>query len=193
MDGSYATMPDSLDGDPMDDQTSLEMYKRVLETCEAEYDGLTRIFQILDSKAQATAATAGVFLAAAFAFVRDLRGKTAPPAVYTSIFVASLSLLLVAVFFALLATWIQHLMSRPTVEFVRKLIIDLVTKEGSEAIGSRATGFFGDETREWIPALQRMRIVVRRKGRFVAYSQLSLLLSLVCVSALTITYVIRGD
>jgi hypothetical protein len=111
-------------------------------------------------------------------------------ALYKSLSVATIALLLVAVLFAILGTWIQKVPWRPTVEFERQLILDLVNAEGSEAIGARAAGFYGDEIRAWIPRLQQMQIVIHKKSRLVAYSQSFLLLSLVCVSALTITFII---
>lgn len=174
----------------MTDPIAVEMYKQVLEACEAEHGQLTGISQILDSKAQATAATAGIFIAAAFAFVQEI--TTRIPTLYIAFLAPSIGLLLLSVFFAVLGMWLQRTIGRPTAEFVRQLIFDLLKTDGPDAIGTRAGGFYGDQVQEWLPALQRMRIIVRRKSRFVAASQLFLLLALASVSILTIVYLMKG-
>lgn len=166
------------------------MYKQVLGACEAEHSQLTGISQILDSKAQATAAIAGVFIAAVFAFVQDISGRI--PSLYIAFLAPSLGLLLLSIFFAVLGMWLQRTIGRPTAEFVRQLILDLWKTDGPDAIGARAGGFYGDQVQEWLPALQRLRIIVRRKSRFVAASQLFLLLALGLVSILTIVYLAKG-
>jgi hypothetical protein len=172
------------------DPTEVEMYRQVLAACEAEQDQLNGISQILDSKAQASATTAGIFIAAAFAFIRNITVEI--PTLYIMFLAPSIGLLLLSVLFSVLGMWLQHAIGRPKAEFVRQLILDLLKTEEPNAIGARAGGFYGDQVQEWLPALQRLRVIVKRKSRFVTASQLSLLLALVSVSILTIMYIMKG-
>ena len=48
-----------------------DLFEFAIARAEHEYGDLTDTWKLLDTKAQATAATAGVFVAAAFAFVRN--------------------------------------------------------------------------------------------------------------------------
>jgi hypothetical protein len=180
----------TIGGSTMTDPIAVEMYKQVLEACAAEHDQLAGISQLLDSKAQATAATSGIFIAASFAFVQDITVKL--PTLYIAFLGPSIGLLLLSVFFAILGMWLQRAIGRPTAEFVQKLILDLLKKVGPDDIGTRAGGFYGDQVHEWLPALQRLRIVVKRKSRFVVTSQLFLLLALVSISILTVIYILKG-
>ena len=165
-----------------------ELAKDVLNSYRDEYKDLADNWKALDTKAQGTGAIAGVFLAAGFAWVRDL------PAEFLSwqrgFLAFSLAFLALSILFALFALWVRTIPSPPLGEVVKVLTDDLLPALQGDESAQRATAFVNDQVELWRTTNTSVFGKSQRKGHWVICSQNSLFLAAGALALLAIASVL---
>lgn len=155
-----------------------------LQSYRDEYKELSDTWRHVEGKAQGTITVAGIFLAAAFAFVRDLTGA-GTGLVEKSILAVAVGMLTVTVILAVLSLRVRELVAPPLGENLDDLITDLSGVSDAEEIAERLPRFVGDQLSLWKTANEAVDRVNKDKASLVALAQRLLLLAIGLVAALT--------
>lgn len=153
-----------------------------LSAYREEHEALLGSFRDLDSKAQATIAIAGVFLAASFAFVRQISENS--EFVLKMALSLNICLLVSAILCAVLAMRLRKTIKPPSARLISKLTNDLLASEGT--LSKRLPGFYGDQSAQWARAIASIDPIVDKKARLVRLAQLALVIAILCIAATTI-------
>lgn len=158
-----------------------------LSSFQEEYKDLTDTWKVIDGKAQATGTIAGVFLAAAFAFARDVpagfgQGQRA-------LLCVGIGMLVLTVCLALAGLQIRRVSAPPIGENLKQLVQDLLPNLTEIERDARLTAFIGDQIMLWEQCNQNVREKTTGKARWVTLSQYCLLAAIVVVTAVTLAAV----
>lgn len=149
----------------------------------AEYALLVDRWKVLETKAQGTAAIAGIFVAGVFAITRDLDGSTP---FYEVWLLAGVTLLLTtAILFAVRALFIRNLTDPPAGSQLEQLAMDVVTLD-DEGFEKHLPAVYSEQFTVWREANEAIRHAVVAKAVAVWRGQLVLaaavlLMTLVCL------------
>ena len=161
--------------------------KFAFDRVTSEYTELSDVWKQVDTKAQATATIAGIFMAAAFAFVRNAAFQlTSTEKVLLS---ALLVLLLASISVAVRAMLIREVPMPPEPEAVAKMVEELLTQPETE-YEERHASLLADTVNAWIPVNRELRSTVTSKASGVAWAQGALLLAALVMAALIILTVL---
>ena len=168
----------------MSDTSKTDLLLFAFASAEAEYKDLSETWKLLDAKAQATTAIAGIFLAAVFNFVR-------PPAsqlpVSLRVLLGLVVVALVAsVLLALLAMRIRSVPSLPASEQAAAMVTDLLETAESE-VQARHRGLLADTVNVWIPVNRKVQEANAAKAMWLERSQWSLMAAAVLVALVTVS------
>jgi hypothetical protein len=167
---------------PADPRESL--LKTVLDAYRDEYEKMVGSWRGLEGKAQGNIAIAGIFIAGAFAFVRDIIRTS--PNYQKHIFVVVLVLLVVSVINSLLALRIRSVPGPPGGEMLSKLVGDLLPLISEKDFEDRMQAFIGDQIKGWKQCVEKVREANGDKAVYLWVAQLALLAAILLVAALTI-------
>ena len=168
----------------------LDPLKDVLAAFKEEYRDLSETWRHLDAKAQGAVATAGVFLAAAFAFVKSFTEGQLPSG-DRYVLIATSALLVVSVALAVLALRIREITAAPVGARLEQLAKDLSLITTDEERRTRAPDFLGEQIDMWRDANTATTKANATKAAFVLASQVTLLLAVLAIAVLTITILAR--
>lgn len=146
----------------------------VFDRATYEQDELVDRWKQLDTKAQATTTIAGVFIAAAFAFVRNTGAQ--PLGYQKWMFATMLISLAATIGFAIFTMLIRTISLPLTTEEVAKMIKDVLEMPSKE-FERRYEGLLVDTMDRWINALNETHGAVTAKARHLMFAQYSLLCS----------------
>lgn len=163
--------------------SSRDLLEFAFQRAEYEQDELSDRWKMLDAKAQATAAIAGVFIAAAFAFVRNSGPQ--PLGSPKWLFVIMLLGLATTVGFAVWSMLIRSVSLPPTAEEAAKMVRDAIDRPSGE-YDRRFTGLLADSTDKWVVVLREVHEAVSVKAGRLAIAQYALLASVAIALLLTI-------
>lgn len=164
-----------------------EAFEFAFDRVQAEYGELSDNWKQLDSKAQATATIAGIFMAASFAFIRNSALQLTGLERVLLLFV--LASLIVSILLAVAAMFVRTVPVPPTPENIAEMVSDLLEtapKEHEERLG----GLIADTINAWLPINRELRKELLVKASKLENSQWALVVAADLMAALTVTTVL---
>ena len=171
----------------MTNQPTTHKYKLLeaaLASYREEYRDLADDWKGLETKAQGSVAVAGIFLAALFAFVRELTANSGP--LESVLLAVAVLTLLVSVGYAIAALRIRDIAASPLGKHLKPLVQHLLATPDLEANPDRATNFLNDHIRMWHETNENMHHENDRKAGHVLRSQVCLMAAIAAVAILTV-------
>jgi len=165
--------------------TRREFLEFALDHMKHEHKQLSDAWKDLDSKAQGTATIAGVFLAAAFAFVRNATVVTPAEQV---LFCMAVSLLVAGIVLSAASMRVRSVSAPLTGAQVAKMVSHAIERPVEEAV-QRYNGLLVDTINVWADANSGLRKNVRVKAARLAHSQEALMASAFVVLLITVLVV----
>lgn len=164
--------------------TTRQLLEVVLVACEREYKDLLDTWRMLESKAQALASVAGIFIAATFAFARELQAS-APPSFRVALMLA-VALLLVATAAGVAVLFVRSVQTPLGGAELRTMVDEVAPlMRGGDAL-ERYCNLLRDQARVWCQAIESLKHANARKSRFLRIGQSMLLGAAGLVSGLVI-------
>jgi len=153
-----------------------ELRKELAAAFEREHEALLGAFRDLDGKAQATITVAGIFLAAALAFVEEAPA-TDPSLLVRALLGSTLFFLVASISAALLALQLRKIVRSPSAVQIGQFVSDLLAA-GTDEARKRMGDFYGQIARLWNVSIQSLESANARKSRFLFTAQLMLFLAI---------------
>lgn len=168
-------------------QTPAAAFEFAFDRVQSEYLELTDSWRQVDAKAQATAAIAGIFMAAAFAFVRNsalgLSG-------WEKLLLLSLVMvLIVSIMMAVRTMLMRAVPVPPTSESIAQMVSELL-ETAAEEHEERHAAIVADTINAWIPVNRQLRADLADKAGKLAIAQRCLLGAAVLMALLTAAAVV---
>jgi len=168
-------------------QTPAAAFEFAFARVQSEYEELTDSWRQVDSKAQTCAAIAGIFIAAAFAFVRN-------SALTLSLCEKLFLLLLVLVLILSIVMSIQAMLLRrvpvpPTPENIAQMVSELL-ETAEEEHEERHGALVADTINAWIPVNRQLRADLADKAGRLVTAQRLLLVAAILMALLTVVAVV---
>jgi hypothetical protein len=157
-------------------EPAVELRRAVAAAYEREHEALLTAFRDLDGKAQATITVAGIFLAAALAFVEETPA-TAPSLLVRALLGGTLFLLVASISAALLALQLRKIVRSPSATQIGKFVSDLLAA-GTEEARKRMGDFYGQVSTLWGASIQSLETANVRKSRCLVIAQVLLFLAI---------------
>jgi hypothetical protein len=174
-----------------------EIRIKLMETAIAiaaeNYRENARVTGVLDDKAQKLAQTAGVFLGAAFAFLKPILGAVATPFDWLDLLLirSLIGLLLFTILVTLIANLRRRIPAPVRAQTIHELASDLIDLPDDELSPTRRLNHARQISEMWIVILERQEKVNRIKGTIVLIAQISLTLTL-ALAAFLLFHELRG-
>jgi hypothetical protein len=169
--------------------TPRDFYEFALEYAKDEQDRLLDTWKQMDAKAQGTAAIAGLFLAAAFAFVRNTGlAITAQEKVLLGV---SLFALVCSIGASIWVLLLREASSPLSASQVGKMVTDALRMPKEEA-SERYDALLFDTLSVWEVVTESLRSQLESKTRFLRWAQNALLVSTIAVLILTLSALATG-
>lgn len=162
----------------------LEILKSLVEAGSERYKENIRINSLLEDKAQKTAGLAGVFLAAALAFIK-IDTLSAWPFNRLRILiplVVAVALLVCCIGFCLAVMWVRQMPGPPTFEALNQLKTDLWPI--TSGLEPYETGYWGDRSTLWKNVVDEQSSLVGSKAKRVLFAQIALAAAMFAVAFL---------
>jgi hypothetical protein len=154
------------------------MFERVC----TDYAELSDMWKQIDAKAQATATTSGIFIAAAFAFIRNASFVLTPDE--RLLLAPALICLLVAICLAVVAMRVRSVLMPPEPEQIREMVEDLRACPPKEH-AARHTALLIDTADAWTPVNKQLRVAIDDKANCLHWAQIFLLIAAAITFCLT--------
>lgn len=168
-------------------QPVTDLSKLVLESYQAEYRELADNWRTLDTKAQGVTGISGLFLAAAFAFVRDGAGQLW--CLEKVALVLAIVALVGAVAVAVFALRVRVVSLPPIGEQFAELVNDVLKADGAE-LAERLPALVNDQSEEWRKTNIEIASHNSQKAGLLRWAVSLLLAAAVLVGALAIAAII---
>lgn len=168
--------------------TRKQLLEFALTRASHEHAELSETWKALDTKAQATATIAGIFVAAAFVFVRNTNLQLAG---YETLLLTLAVLFLVgSIALSVLAMEVRSVSMPLTGDEARKMVGEILQTAESEHT-ERLTNLFADTVTGWASVNDELRGAIECKGSRVLWAQGSLLLAAITMALLTAIAIYR--
>ncbi len=154
-----------------------------------EAAALNENWRSLDGKAQGTGAIAGIFLAAGFAWAREIPATFGP--LQRTLLAMACAVLIVAVTMALLALRVRNLSSPPQGKALSKMIDDLLPRLNPYNSHLRLEALLHDQIVGWTNSNEQTRQKSIEKASWVRRAQWSLIAASALVAIVTVMQVIN--
>lgn len=152
-----------------------------LDAFKEEYRELSETWRHIETKAQGTVSIAGIFIAAAFAFVHYL-SETAPSCERLLLGLA-LALLGLCVLLSIAALAVREVKAAPIGETLYGMVTELVDA-GEARDAESIDNFVRDQIGLWNEVNEEVRAVNHSKARYLLCAQVALVAALVTVATL---------
>lgn len=171
------------------------LHQAVLEAYCADYKELSDIWKGLEVKAQGTVTIAGIFIAATFAFIRDLNNLHwgYPKRLLLGLAIFSL---VFCVILAILVLTLRTVEAPPTGEYVGQIVKDILRLKFEETVEDNAAKlserkilFINEQIREWHKAKESASKILKRKVRYLWVAQWLLVTAISLVVLLTLSII----
>lgn len=162
----------------------LEVQKSLLDQGVERYKENIRINSVLEDKAQKTAGMAGVFLAAALAFIK-IDTLSQWPFNRLRILVAlaiMIALLVGSIGFCLAVLWVRAIAGPPTFEALNKLKVDLWTV--TSGLEPYEEGYWGDRAQLWQNIVNEQILLIKSKASRLFFGQATLACAMLAAALL---------
>lgn len=156
----------------------------VLDAYLIEYKELSETGRGLESKAQGSIAVAGIFIAAAFAYIRDITPIALSPE--KILLGLAILLLVLSVILSILALRVRKVTAPPLGEFTHYYIKDLLQVTDEAAFQEYLPVVFNDHATRWLNIKQETYKLNQIKARYLWSAQLFLMASILTVALLTL-------
>jgi hypothetical protein len=165
-------------------QAKESLLNTVLESYREEYKRIVKNWNSLEGKAQGNAAIAGIFIAGAFAYLRE---NIVHMHCYQKYLLgAGIVCLLITVVFSIMALRIRQLPVPPMGEYLDKIVCDLLKVNGSELL-ERIPFFVQDQINGWRIVRKGLVDSNLRKAKNVWIGQVLLVVAILIVGVLALT------
>ncbi len=162
---------------------SSELVRESLAAQKEEYQELSETWRQLETKAQGTIAVSGVFLAAAFAFVRQL---TASASIFERVLlIVGIALLVLSVSLSIWALRIRRVPKAPIGDAIDRLVSNL-EQRGEQISQDRLANLVHEQTRMWRRTNESVQVANNGKAKRVFAAQCLLLSAILVVAVVTI-------
>ena len=165
-----------------------DLPRLALAAYREEYRDLLETWRSVETKAQGLGAIAGIFLAAVFAWAREV------PANFGTfervLLVASIFLLVASIVAAVLALHVRKVAAPPHQE-TAEMISDILKKQKPDELPARVAAFYNDQITEWKEANSDIHEHIQRKASWISCGHGTLLLASVLVATLAILATMR--
>jgi hypothetical protein len=167
------------------------LYKETLDAYVAQYKDITETWKSLETKAQGTVTIAGIFIASAFVFIKDIRTSNL---IFNQrlLLVAAVSCLILSVIFAILALTLRSIASPPGGERISLIVKDILRLNEGETAETHAAALpdlrlslFNEQIRDWKKAIDSANETIEFKVGWLWWAQWLLVLAIGCVIGLT--------
>ncbi|MGZ4858296.1 MAG: hypothetical protein ACXV5R_09050 [Candidatus Angelobacter sp.] len=162
----------------------LEILKSLVEAGSERYKENIRINSLLEDKAQKTAGLAGVFLAAALAFIK-IDTLSAWPFNRLRILiplVVAVALLVCCIGFCLAVMWVRQMPGPPSFKALNQLKTDLWPI--TSGLESYEAGYWGDRSALWQNVVDEQSSLIGSKAKRVLFAQITLAAAMFAVAFL---------
>jgi hypothetical protein len=162
----------------------LEILKSLVEAGSERYKENTRINSLLEDKAQKIAGLAGVFLAAALAFMK-IDTLSVWPFNRLRILIPlgiAIALLVCCIGFCLAVMWVRQIPGPPTFEALNQLKADLWPI--TSGLETYEEGYWGDRSALWKNVVDEQSSLIGSKGKRVLLAQITLASAMFAVAIL---------
>lgn len=156
-----------------------------LEAYQNEYDGLLASWRNIEGKAQSTASVSGVFIAATFAFAREISSQTNLQNLdlLKKLVLLSIICLVISVISALLVMWVRSLPAPPGGWVIEEMVNDILNSHDS--VKARFPAFLQDQLRMWRNTNKYLRKANTTKASLLKSSQIFLLVAILSAALST--------
>jgi hypothetical protein len=154
----------------------------VLDSYREEYRELSDNWRSLDTKAQGTAAIAGIFLAAALAFVRELAKGLA--SFDRALLVLAITTLFLVVLLAVFAMKVRQVEMAPNGEDFERMTDDLLSPELLHELPTRLPALVRDRAKVWRQVNAKVAEQNGRKAELLSWSTWGLAISALLIAIL---------
>jgi hypothetical protein len=159
-----------------------------LEAFRDEYNRICSVWDQLDRKAQGAVAISGIFLAAVFASIRELKATSDLERVLLG---GAVLFLVLSVLSAIRALQVQEVSDAPSGSQIRDLV-DAVMSVSPEELGERLPRLLSDQISLWEMANNEILKANERKAQLVSRCQWMLFTAVVVFSFLALARVLGG-
>jgi hypothetical protein len=158
-------------------QTALDSYRE-------EYKEFADVWKSLESKAQGTVTIAGIFIAAAFTFAKDL--ATTRLDFYGNVFLGAAILLLIpTVICSVLVLWKRTVKSIPSGETVEQCA-DALVQTTDDDLADHTRRFLDQQSALWKETVASTKEAIARKAELLHAAQVLLLLAIGAAAVVTL-------
>ncbi len=169
---------------PRDPDSESKLLESVVDACKEEHSELWTNWRHLDSKAQGTITVAGVFLAAAFAFVRTLSVWKMDLGCQIML-VGSLTCLISTVVISVVAIRVRAVTGPPLGQLLQKTVRDLLNVTDEKEMPARYRNHLNDQLNAWSQTIEDVRTQNSRKAKLLNAAHIVLLLAISLVAMMT--------
>jgi hypothetical protein len=157
--------------------------KAALEAYLHEYKELTETWRGLEGKAQGSITVAGIFIAASFAYVREI--STMRPYEKWLLGIA-IALLVISVIFSIIVLKLRKVPPPPLGGFVSYYVRSLIEVNKNEDFQEATQIFFNKHTTKWQSVIEQMYKTNETKAKYLWLAQLILMIAIVIVACLSL-------
>lgn len=165
-----------------------DLTKLALEAYREEYRDLSETWKHLDTKAQSMGAIAGIFLAAAFAWARDVPSGIGD--LSRGLLAGSIALLVATIVLAVFALLIRQVAAPPLGDETADMVQDILEKQKVDEAAQRLRGLYNDQMTAWKDTNTDTAEHNRSKAGLVAIGQTALVLAAILVAVHSIIAVL---
>ncbi len=173
--------------DVSQDELAFRFLEVALASYRDEYRELAEDWRALDRKAQGTVAIAGIFIAAALAF---LDAVPIADAVTTMLLAIAVTALATSVVFAVLALRIREVRSPPPGDRITVMARDLSAPEEPKTDISDVVGFLNEQIEQWRPVNRDVRKHYNAKTQHMGRAQFYLTVAIIAVAVLALKQIL---
>jgi hypothetical protein len=156
----------------------------VLDSYREEYKELVDAWKTLEVKAQGAVAIAGIFIAGAFAYVRDVGQAHLYERLSLSL---SIFCLMISVVLSIFALKVRTVAATPLGEHIDKLVQDLLQINSDAELLERMPRFVSEQITSWRVARTEAHESNRSKAKYLWAAQVLLTIAILTVAQLSIS------
>jgi len=158
----------------------------ILKAYQEEYQSHRERWRVLDNKAQAILTTAGIFIAATFAFVAEHYGKPEMEKLGPVIAIST-GLLIVCGLCGVGVMLIRKMKTPPSGAEIYSLAIGMLDKQNNISPDDYRLSFINDQKEAWENSITTTAEQNKRKAFYLSLAQLCLLLSIISIALFTVS------
>ena len=160
------------------------LHRSVVEAYSNEYKELADTWRNLETKAQNAITIAGIFIAGAFAYVRDIKLETHRTEKF--LLGVCVCFLIASVVLSILALRLRKIAAPFMGDTLNKLVNDLLQVSEDQEFLERLPNYYEDQITLWQQVKNETQEANRSKARFLWWAHITLVLAIVAVACLTV-------